>query len=99
MSWRERCRKMRRAAGGGCLLSARASVVTVRCCKSSKVLEQASDLRMQRCVEPEWLDELPPNDPRAKGSRRDLQRIHSWMGNVGIMARLLGNVAAGQENL
>jgi hypothetical protein len=54
---------------------------------------------MQRCVEPEWLDELPPGDPRAMRSRRDLQRIHSWMGNVGIMARLLGNVAAGQENL
>ena len=47
---------------------------------------------MTREVEPELLDELPPEDPRAMRSRRDLQRIHGWMGNVGTVARLLGGV-------
>ncbi len=44
---------------------------------------------MDRIVEPEWLDELPPNDPRAAGSRRDLRRLNAWMGNVGSVARAL----------
>ena len=55
--------------------------------------------QMQRSVEPEWLDELPTDDPRAMRSRRDLQRIHSWMGNVGIMARLLRNVTTSEKDL
>ncbi len=54
---------------------------------------------MQRIVEPEWLDEMPPDDPRARRSRCDLQRIHSWMGNVGIMARLLSSLSHSRENL
>ena len=54
---------------------------------------------MQRRVEPEWLDELPPDDRRAVRSRRDLQRIHSWMGNVGIMARRLSRVTPSAEDL
>ncbi len=44
---------------------------------------------MDRIVEPEWLDELPPNDPQAAGSRRDLRRLNAWMGNVGSVARAL----------
>ena len=44
---------------------------------------------MQRCVEPEWLDELSPTDPRAARSRLDLQRVNAWMGSAGFMARLL----------
>ncbi len=40
-------------------------------------------------VEPELLDELPQNDPRAVQSRRDLRRINFFMGNVGIAARML----------
>jgi hypothetical protein len=44
---------------------------------------------MHRIVEPEWLDELPPNAPQAVGSRRDLRRLNAWMGNVGSVARAL----------
>jgi hypothetical protein len=39
--------------------------------------------------EPEWLDELPPREPRAMRARRDLQRINSWMLQPAIMALLL----------
>ena len=42
-----------------------------------------------RRVEPELLDTLPPDDPRALRSRRDLNRVNAWMGNHGIMARAL----------
>jgi hypothetical protein len=44
---------------------------------------------MERCVEPELLDELPPAEPRAVRSRRDLLRVNAWMGNGGIMLRAL----------
>lgn len=43
----------------------------------------------QRCIEPEWLDRLPPDDPRARRSRRDLRRINAWMGNAWITGRRL----------
>jgi SAM-dependent methyltransferase len=42
-----------------------------------------------RRVEPEWLDVLPPGDPRALRSRRDLRRVNAWMLQTGIMARTL----------
>lgn len=41
---------------------------------------------MQRCLEPEWLDALAADDPRAVGSRRDLRRINGLMGNAAILA-------------
>jgi hypothetical protein len=44
---------------------------------------------MTRLIEAEILDELPADDPLAVGSRRDLRRINSWMGNVRIMAGIL----------
>jgi hypothetical protein len=44
---------------------------------------------VRRVIEKEFLDELPPNDPRAIRSRRDLQRINLLMGNVRLLARLL----------
>jgi hypothetical protein len=44
---------------------------------------------MKRIVEPELLDELPPGDPRAAGSRRDLRRLNAWMRNHAIMANAL----------
>jgi hypothetical protein len=44
---------------------------------------------LTRSVEPEWLDELPPDDFRAMRSRRDLKRINAWMLQTRIMARLL----------
>ena len=46
-------------------------------------------MNMPRCVEPEWLDELPAHDPRAIRSRRDLQRVNAWMLQRGIMERAL----------
>jgi SAM-dependent methyltransferase len=39
-----------------------------------------------RVVEPEWLDELPVEDPRALRSRRDLRRVNRLMSNVSIVA-------------
>jgi hypothetical protein len=41
---------------------------------------------MLRRVEPEWLDELPADDPRAVRSRGDLRRINALMGNARILA-------------
>jgi hypothetical protein len=52
---------------------------------------------MKRIVEPEWLDELPPDDPRAAGSRRDLRRLNTWMHNHAIMANALQTAANGQS--
>lgn len=44
---------------------------------------------MERILEPEWLDELPPEDPNAVRSRRDLQRLNQWMGHPSVMANTL----------
>ena len=44
---------------------------------------------MNRLVQPELLDELPPDDPRATRSRRDLRRVNAWMRNPAIMAGAL----------
>ena len=41
---------------------------------------------MKRIVQPELLDALPPDDPRAVRSRRDLRRVNAWMRNHTIMA-------------
>jgi hypothetical protein len=43
----------------------------------------------KRCVEPEWLDTLPADDPRAARSRRDLARVNRIMGHAGILAAAL----------
>jgi Methyltransferase domain len=51
---------------------------------------------MERCVKPELLDELPPDDPRAVRSRKDLVRVNAWMGNCGIMARELRSTCNGR---
>lgn len=42
-----------------------------------------------RRVEPEWLDELPAEDPRAIRSRRDLARVNVLMANAKLIAREL----------
>jgi hypothetical protein len=42
---------------------------------------------VNRRVEPELLDVLPANDPRAIRSRRDLRRVNGLMGNAGVIAR------------
>jgi hypothetical protein len=46
----------------------------------------------QRTVTAEILDELPPCDPRAIRSRRDLQRVNRAMGNCGILTRVCRRV-------
>jgi len=51
---------------------------------------------MTRRLHPELLDQLPPDDPRALRSRRDLQRLNGWMGNVGAMARELHRAFEGR---
>jgi hypothetical protein len=45
-----------------------------------------------RIVESEWLDHLAPLDPRARRSRRDLQRLNALMRNAPIVARALSRV-------
>ena len=44
---------------------------------------------MRRIIQPEILDELPAGDPRAIQSRRDLQKLNTFMGNAGIVTRAL----------
>ena len=44
---------------------------------------------MKRIVQPELLDTLPPDDPRAVRSHRDLCRVNGWMRNHAIMADAL----------
>jgi SAM-dependent methyltransferase len=41
----------------------------------------------RRQVTPELLDELAPDDPRARRSRRDLRRVHVAMRSVSILRR------------
>ena len=50
---------------------------------------------LERCVKPELLDELPPADPRAVRSRKDLLRVNAWMGHCGIMVRALRSTCRG----
>jgi hypothetical protein len=49
---------------------------------------------MERSVQAELLDELPADDPRAAGSRRDLRRINALMGNARLMARAAHGAAS-----
>ena len=51
-------------------------------------------MRSVRVVEPERLDELAAGDPEAIRSRRDLELLNAWMGNAGIVARLLQEMSA-----
>jgi hypothetical protein len=44
---------------------------------------------MKRILQAELLDSLPPDDPRAMRSRRDLRRVNAWMRNHAIMVREL----------
>jgi hypothetical protein len=46
-------------------------------------------MTITRRLEPEWLDELPSDDPRAMRSRRDIKRLNALMRHGGIMARAL----------
>jgi SAM-dependent methyltransferase len=44
---------------------------------------------MERVVEPEWLDELPAQEPRAVHSRGDLRRLNWFMNHAGVLAGAL----------
>jgi len=44
---------------------------------------------MDRLMEPEWLDALPPEDERAVRSRRDLNRLNAVMGHGFILRKAL----------
>ena len=44
---------------------------------------------MDRCVEAEWLDQLPADDPDAAASRRDLRRLNAFMGHARCAAEFL----------
>src|ERR1700722_19982734 len=48
-----------------------------------------SECSMKRIVQSEFLDKLPPGDPRAIRSRRDLRRVNGWMRHHDIMAEAL----------
>ena len=50
-----------------------------------------------RVIEPEWLDGLPPDDPRARRSRRDLRRINALMMNAAFVARELRRIYPAQS--
>jgi hypothetical protein len=45
-----------------------------------------------RLVVPELLDELTPDDPRARRSRRDLKIIHKFMRSASILKRLIATL-------
>src|ERR1035441_7677385 len=45
-----------------------------------------------RCVRPELLDHLAPDDPRARRSRRDLRRVHRAMGSLSILQRAVARL-------
>ena len=51
-------------------------------------------MAIPRAFEPEWLDLLPADDPRARASRTDLARINIAMRQQAIMVRLLRSLPA-----
>jgi hypothetical protein len=51
---------------------------------------------VERILEPEWLDLLPPSDRRARRSRADLRRINWLMRNAAHVAKPLRQPALGR---
>src|SRR4051794_21778458 len=55
---------------------------------------------LERTVKPEWLDELPADDPRAVRSRRDLRLVNRIMGHARILrAGLDGAIATDSPHI
>jgi hypothetical protein len=54
-------------------------------------------MRLPRRLEPEWLDQLPADDPWANRAQRDLGRINACMQNAGSMASALMKYGACRE--
>ena len=52
------------------------------------------DLSLSRRVEPELLDDLDADDPRAQRSRNDLRRIHRAMAALSVLKRALDSAAS-----
>lgn len=52
---------------------------------------------MPRRVEPEWLDVLPTDDPRAVRSRNDLRRVNRLMGTQAVIADALDTLMHGSK--
>jgi SAM-dependent methyltransferase len=50
-------------------------------------------------VEPEELDELAPDDPRARRARRDLRRVHRAMRSVSILGRVVARLRLATQPL
>lgn len=46
-------------------------------------------MSLRRRVEPEWLDALPPDDPRARRARRDLRRVNRLMSTQRVIGPVL----------
>lgn len=51
---------------------------------------------VERCVQPELLDKLPPGDARARRSRADLRVLNACMGNATIMADRLRKLCSSE---
>ncbi len=54
-------------------------------------------MSLPRRVEPEWLDQLPADDPHAIRARRDLRRVNAWMRNARSMVSALMKHGARQQ--
>lgn len=52
---------------------------------------------LPRVVRPEWLDDLAPDDPRARHSRNDLRRINRITGALRSLRRALDPLLCGRE--
>jgi hypothetical protein len=61
---------------------------------STRARSAEAAARWPRRLVPELLDELPPDDPRALRSRRDLRIVNRIMGHAGILARAIDSVAS-----
>ena len=66
--------------------SERAQRTRSRCLLGAR---ERAEIMNRRHIQPEILDELAVDDPRAVQSRRDLQKINVFMGHTGIITRAL----------
>ncbi|MDI1252669.1 hypothetical protein [Thermomonas sp.] len=55
-------------------------------------------MNMARVVQPEWLDHLPADDPRAIRSRDDLRRINVLMSATRLLGEALDPLIAGRNH-
>src|SRR5256885_7979812 len=83
-----------RPAGGGCRRSAPDSRATARCSRwRDRTVAMPFDLP-RRIVEPELLDQLAADDPRARVARSDLRRINRVLATLAIVLAGLDRIVA-----